>query len=223
MNGIVLTKLVPTEIQEKCDYNPENKIPGDNPCFLVVLNEILNGKQEKTDEDLCVFEKLLGNINGIFDKSAKSNLMTIIPDNRVSKRSMTEEEEAEIIIMDYSEIDLTINFLSEISDRGWDMELENEIYKLQELYPNAGEIPPKELYDVLAVICDKEGIPIKELMTKFDMFVDQVKNGENILAENHNDEFGIMLMLNWRKGEYLVNVSSNLLTTLKTGKILVDK
>jgi len=40
---------------------------------------------EKPDEDLCAVEELLGNINAILNKSAKSNLIAIISDDKPPK------------------------------------------------------------------------------------------------------------------------------------------
>ncbi|HHY13253.1 MAG TPA: hypothetical protein GX526_01220, partial [Thermoanaerobacterales bacterium] len=178
MNGIVLNELISTEVQEKHDYISENNISRDNPCFLTILNKIMDKELEKPDEDLCAVEELLGNINAILNKSAKSNLIAIISDDKPPKKLIEEKEKTEIIIKDYSEIDLIINLLAEISNMDSDMELENKTHELQEIYLKTGEIPHKELIDILDLISDKQEIPLEELMAKFDMFVEHANDEE---------------------------------------------
>ena len=191
MNGIVLNELISTEVQEKHDYISENNISRDNPCFLTILNKIMDKELEKPDEDLCAVEELLGNINAILNKSAKSNLIAIISDDKPPKKLIEEKEKTEIIIKDYSEIDLIINLLAEISNMDSDMELENKTHELQEIYLKTGEIPHKELIDILDLISDKQEIPLEELMAKFDMFVEHANDEEEFFTENQKDEFEI--------------------------------
>jgi len=117
-----------------------------------------------------------------------------------------EKEKTEIIIKDYSEIDLIINLLAEISNMDSDMELENKTHELQEIYLKTGEIPHKELIDILDLISDKQEIPLEELMAKFDMFVEHANDEEEFFTETKKTNLKLTLIMDMLKRKYTLKM-----------------